>query len=54
MVTIAVDDTDFMMTMPKGLTASTGMDAMTHAVEAAVAKRATLIQIKMPCGLLEL
>ena len=41
MVTIAVDDTDFMMTMPKGLTASTGMDAMTHAVEAAVAKRAT-------------
>ena len=41
MVTIAVDDADFMMTMPKGLTASTGMDAMTHAVEAVVAKRAT-------------
>lgn len=41
MVTIAVNDVDFMMSMPKALTASTGMDAMTHAIEAAVAKRAT-------------
>ncbi|MBE7722185.1 MAG: iron-containing alcohol dehydrogenase [Lacrimispora celerecrescens] len=41
MVTIAVNDVELMMTMPKGLTASTGMDAMTHAIEAAVAKRAT-------------
>ncbi|MEY8351823.1 iron-containing alcohol dehydrogenase [Lachnospiraceae bacterium 54-53] len=41
MVDIAINDVDFMMSMPKGLTASTGMDAMTHAIEAAVAKRAT-------------
>lgn len=41
MVTIAVNDVDFMMSMPKALTASTGMDAMTHAIEAAIAKRAT-------------
>ena len=36
MVSIAVNDVDFMITMPPGLTASTGMDAMTHAIEAYV------------------
>lgn len=41
MVSIAVNDVDFMMTMPKTLTASTGMDALTHAIEAAVSMRAT-------------
>ena len=41
MVSIAINDIDFMIGMPKGLTASTGMDAMTHAIEAAVSKRAT-------------
>lgn len=30
---IAVVDPDMMATMPKGLTASTGMDALTHAIE---------------------
>ncbi len=30
---IAVVDPDMMSTMPKGLTASTGMDALTHAIE---------------------
>lgn len=34
MVSIAVNDSDFMQSMPKGLTAATGMDAMTHAIEA--------------------
>ena len=34
MVSIAVNDTDFMSSMPPKLTAATGMDALTHAVEA--------------------
>lgn len=46
MVSIAVNDVDFMMTMPKNLTASTGMDAMTHAIEAVLAKRAVPITDK--------
>lgn len=33
---IAVDDTTLMMDMPKSLTAATGIDAMTHAMEAYV------------------
>ena len=41
MVSIAVNDVDFMMSMPPGLTASTGMDAMTHAIEAVLSVRAT-------------
>jgi alcohol dehydrogenase len=32
----AVDDAELMIAMPKGLTAATGMDALTHAVEAYV------------------
>jgi alcohol dehydrogenase len=41
MVSIAINDVDFMMTMPPSLTSSTGMDAMTHAIEAIISKRAT-------------
>lgn len=41
MVSIAVNDIDFMTSMPPGLTAATGMDALTHAVEAVLSKGAT-------------
>ncbi len=37
---IAIVDPDMMSTMPKGLTASTGMDALTHAIEGYTAKAA--------------
>ena len=40
MVSIAVNDIDFMMSMPPKLTASTGMDALTHAIEAAISTQA--------------
>ena len=39
-VSIAVNDTDFMSSMPPKLTAATGMDALTHAIEAALSKNA--------------
>lgn len=39
-VKIAINDTQFMVGMPKGLTAATGMDAMTHAVEAVFSSKA--------------
>ena len=37
---VAVVDPDMMATMPKGLTASTGMDALTHAIEGYITKAA--------------
>ena len=37
---IAVVDPDMMSSMPKGLTASTGMDALTHAIEGYITKAA--------------
>ena len=37
---VAVVDPDMMATMPKGLTASTGMDALTHAIEGYTTKGA--------------
>ncbi len=37
---VAVIDPDMMATMPKGLTASTGMDALTHAIEGYITKAA--------------
>ena len=37
---IAVVDADMMSSMPKGLTASTGMDALTHAIEGYITKGA--------------
>ena len=37
---VAVVDPDMMETMPKGLTAATGMDALTHAIEGYITKGA--------------
>lgn len=39
--TMAIVDTDFMMTQPKGLTSASGIDALTHALEAYVSIMAT-------------
>ena len=39
---IAIVDPDMMSSMPKGLTASTGMDALTHAVEAYIGNSTTI------------
>ncbi|MGM9520903.1 MAG: lactaldehyde reductase [Oscillospiraceae bacterium] len=40
MPVVAIVDPDMMSTMPKGLTASTGMDALTHAIEGYITKAA--------------
>ena len=40
---LSVNDPDLMVGMPKGLTAATGMDALTHAIEAYVSTAATPI-----------
>lgn len=40
MAIIAISDPDMMATMPKGLTAATGMDALTHAIEGYITKAA--------------
>ena len=37
---VAIVDPDMMSTMPKGLTAATGMDALTHAIEGYITKAA--------------
>ena len=41
MVTVAVNDIELMMSMPPKLTASTGLDALTHAIEALLARNAS-------------
>ena len=38
--TLAIVDAELMATMPKGLTAATGMDALTHAIEGYITKGA--------------
>lgn len=40
---VAFNDAEMMMSMPKGLTASTGMDALTHAIEGYITAGATPI-----------
>lgn len=37
---VAIVDPELMSSMPKGLTASTGMDALTHAIEGYITKGA--------------
>lgn len=49
MVRIAVNDIDFMSSMPPGLTAATGMDALTHAIEAVLSRPATPLTDKDAC-----
>lgn len=46
MVAIAINDTDFMRSMPPKLTAATGMDAITHAIEAVLSRNASPITDK--------
>ena len=51
---IAIIDPEMMSSMPKGLTASTGMDALTHAVEALVTPGAYNVTKKLSIGAIEL
>lgn len=51
---ISVNDPELMLSKPKGLTASTGMDALTHAVEALVTPGAYNVIKKFSIGAIEL
>ena len=44
---IAFNDAEMLMSMPKGLTAATGMDALTHAIEAYITPGATPVSDMM-------
>lgn len=54
MAAIAVDDHELMMGLPKGLTAGTGMDALTHAVEAYTSKNGFCITSALALGAIKL
>ncbi|MGL5151279.1 MAG: iron-containing alcohol dehydrogenase [Clostridium sp.] len=43
MPSIAVNDTELMMGLPKSITAQTGMDALTHAIEGLVSKNSSVL-----------
>lgn len=45
-VSIAINDPELMLSMPKSLTSATGMDALTHAIEAYVSRYASPITDK--------
>ncbi|CJT85785.1 alcohol dehydrogenase [Streptococcus pneumoniae] len=51
---ISVNDPELMLSKPKGLTAATGMDALTHAVEALVTPGAYDVTKKLSIGAIEL
>ena len=51
---ISVNDPELMLSKPKGLTAATGMDALTHAVEALVTLGAYDVTKKLSIGAIEL
>lgn len=51
---VAVLDPEMTTTLPPGLTASTGMDALTHAIEAAVDIDASPMSDVLACGAIEL
>ncbi|MDO4328801.1 MAG: iron-containing alcohol dehydrogenase [Lachnospiraceae bacterium] len=54
MPVLAVDDYQLMMDMPTSLTAGTGMDALTHAVEAYVSIHSTLITSELAAAAVRL
>jgi alcohol dehydrogenase len=54
MPNVSVNDPEMMMSMPASLTAATGMDALTHAVEAYVSKNATPVTDAKACKAVEL
>ena len=51
---ISVNDPELMVSMPKSLTAATGMDALTHAIEALVTPGAYAATKKLSVGAIEL
>ncbi len=51
---IAVDDYEIMMGLPKSLTAGTGMDALTHAVECLVSVNSFLLTDELALGAIRL
>ena len=54
LATISVNDPELMLSKPKALTAATGMDALTHAVEALVTPGAYGLTKKLSMGAIEL